>query len=206
MLQRRYRFVALLAPLVVASLSAGCATVGDQRVDALYQGGANATGGSGALYLVEESPPPTGGATTIEWVIGKIRDKDGKKLGNTVTDTAPVDTLMAAYIQELKGAGYNTVQQSAMPKNAVKGVVLKSASITLDEVKSPASLEAKCKITVRVEPWRNGAPLNKVEYQAEYTESAVTERDQQASKTLDHALRTVMVRSVPDIIKMIEQK
>lgn len=207
MLKRGYRCLRLLMALVVASLSVGCASAGDQRVNILYQRGVRATGGSGDLYLVGQSTASTGGATTIQWVIGEIRGKDGKKLGNTVTDTAPADTLWAAYTEEFNGAGYNTVQQNSLPKGVAKGVVLQSARIMLNEVKSQENLEATCRIRVRVEPWRDGVPLRKVEYEAEYNSAfAVTERDQQADKTLDQAIRTIMLRSVPDIIQMIEHK
>ena len=192
--------------LTLATLSAGCATVGDQRVDLLYQRGANASGGSGDLYVVEESPSPTGGSNTIQWVLGEIRDKDGKKLGNMVSDTSPADTLTAAYIQEFKGAGYNTVQRNAMPADAPKGMLLKRANIKLDEVKRASSFQVKCKVTVTVEPWSAGKALNRVEYEADYTDTAVTDRDLLASKTLHEALHVIMRRSVPDLVKMIEQK
>lgn len=204
MLRPGSRSVFVFVLLMVAAISAGCATVGDQRVNILYQKTANATGGSGDLYLVEELPPPTGGATTIQWVIGEIRNKDGEKLGNTVTDTAPTDILMSALVQEFKGV-YNAVQVRSMPKDAAKGLVLKSATIKMDEVKSPASMEAKCKVTVTVEPWSNGEAMTKLEYEADYTDTAVTGRDELASKTMLHALGIIMTRLVPEIVKIIEK-
>jgi len=196
----------LLTALMITLLSAGCASVGDQRVEVLYQRSVHASGGSGDLYLVEEVPPPTGGSSTIQWVIGEIRNKDGAKLGNTVTDTAPMDTLLAAFTQEFKSAGYNTVQLNSMPPGAAKGMVLKSATVKLDEVKSPSNLEVKSKVTVSVEPWRDGRALTKTEYEADYSESAVTGRDALASKALLQTIQTIMKRSVPDIVKTIEQK
>ena len=200
------RNILALAVLMIAALGAGCATVGDQRVEILYQRSANASGGSGDLYVVAESPALGGGATTIQWVLGEIRNKDGEKLGNTVTDTAPMDTLTAALVQEFKGAGYNTIQEKSMPQGVAKGVLLKSATIKLDEVKSAASLETKCKVTVTLEPWRDGKAIDKVDYESEYTDTAVTGRDTLAAKTLQQAMKVIMKRSVPDIVKMIEQK
>lgn len=191
--------------MMIVAITAGCATVRDQRVDILYERAANAAGGSGALYLVEE-PPPVGGATTVQWVLGEIRNKDGDKLGNTVTDTAPTDTLMAAFVQEFKGAGYNIVQASSMPKDTAEGLALKSAVIRMDEVKSPLSDEAKCKVKITVEPWRDGKAVTRLEYEADYTESAVTGRDELPSKTMLGTIQTIMRRSVPEIVKMIEAK
>ena len=195
-----------LVVLVIASIGAGCATVSDQRVDILYQSAANATGGSGDLYLVEEAPPPTGGAATIQWVIGRITNKDGENLGNTVTETAPTDTLMAAFVQEFKVAGYHTIQEGSMPKDAAKGVVLKRATIRLDEVKSPLSDEAKCKVKIAVEPWRDGKAISRLEYEAEYSDTAVTGRDVLLSNTMLRTVQTIMKRSVPEIADMIEKK
>jgi len=195
-----------LAALAVTALGSGCATVGDQRVELLYQGGVNAGGGSGDLYIVEATPPGTGGSSTIQWVLGEIRSKGGEKLGNTVTETAPMDSVLQAYIQEFKAAGYTTVQLNSMPSGAPKGVLIKSATVKVDEVKSPASLEVKSKVTVSVEPWRDGRALATTEYEADYTDSAVTGRDTLASQTLLQNVRTVMKRSVPDIIKAIERK
>lgn len=206
MLKPGQRNMLVFLVLIVAALGAGCATVGDQRVELLYQRGANASGGSGDLYVVAESPALSGGSNTIQWVLGEILNKDGEKLGNTVTDTAPMDTLTAALIQEFKGAGYNTIQDKSMPQGVAKGVLLKSATIKLDEVKSAASLEVKCKVTVTLEPWRDGKAINKVDYESEYTDTVVTGRDTLPSKTLQQAMRVIMKRSVPDIVKMIEQK
>ena len=195
-----------LVVLMIASVAAGCATVKDQRVDILYQSAANATGGSGDLYLVEESPPPSGGATTIQWVIGGITNKDGENLGNTVTGTAPTDILMAAFVREFKVAGYNTTQEGSMPKDATKGLVLKSATIRMNEVKNPLSDEAKCKVKIAVVPWRDGKAITNLEYEAEYIDTAVTGRDVLLSNTMVRTIQTIMKRSVPEIVNVIENK
>ena len=206
MLKPGYHQILLLGILLLTTLTAGCVTVGDQRVDVLYQTAANATGGSGDLYLVEESTRTSGGAASIQWIIGEIRNSHGEKLGNTVTDMAPTDILASAFTQELKRAGYNTIRLTSMPKDAAKGLVLKSAVIKIDELKTTSSLEAKSKVTVSIEPWRDGGPLSRLRYEADYSETAVTGRDRLAAKTLLQAIRTVMTRSVPEIVKMLEQK
>lgn len=198
--------VVLIATALLTTLTAGCATVGDERVNPLYHRTGNASGGSGEFYIVEETPPATGGASTIQWILGEVRDKDGEKLGNVVTDTAPIDVVASAYAQELRGAGYNTIQRGGMPPDAAKGLVLKSVTVKLDEVKSAASLEVKSKVMVTAQPWRNGQALGTLSYEADYTETAVTGRDELPSKSLQHAIGTVMTRSVPDIVKRVENR
>ena len=206
MLKPGIRDIFALVAVFIFSITTGCATVKDQRVDILYQSAANANGGSGDIHLVEESPPPTGGATTIQWVFGGITNKDGENLGKIVTDTAPTDTLMGAFVQEFKAAGYNTIQEGSIPKDAAKGMVLKSATIRVDEVKSPLSDEAKCKVKIAVEPWRDGKAITKLEYEADYTDSAVTGRDVLMSNTLLRTIQIIMKRSVPEIVNMIEKR
>ncbi len=192
--------------IMFAALLAGCATVGDQRVDVLYKSVANASGGSGDLYLVEEVAPASSGSTPIQWILGGITNKDGEKLGNIVTDTAPADLLTNAFIQELKGAGYKIVQESSMPREAPKGLKLRSVTITLDEVKSSLKDDAKCIVKISIEPWRNGKATDRLEYAAEYADSAVTDREELLSKTMLKAIQSIMNKAAPETIKILEQK
>ena len=200
------KYTAVLVMIVAGAMTAGCATVGDQRVDILYRSSANATGGSGDLYLVQEAQAPSGGTTPIQWIIGDITNKDGEKVANIVTDMAPADLLASAFDQELKTAGYNVLHVDSMPGDAVKGLDLKSVSIKMEEKKSLIEVNATCRVKISVEPWRNGKAVNKLDYEAEYTDSSVTDRDEIVSKTMAKALQTIMARSVPDIIKTLEQQ
>ena len=192
--------------IVGAALSAGCATVGDQRVDLLYQRTVNAKGGSGDLYFVEEGVPALSGTTPIQWVLGEITNKDGEKVGNIVTDTAPADLLTDAFTQEFRAAGYNVIQERPMPQDAAKGVKLKSVTIELKEKKSLVKVDAKCRVKISVEPWRNGKAMKLLEYEAEYSATDIVGREDPLPKTMQQALQTLMTRSVPEIVKMIEQK
>ena len=194
------RPITFLVFIVVAVILAGCATVSDQRVDILYQRTANANGGSGDLYLVEETAPASSGATPIQWILGGITNKDGEQLGNIVTDAAPADILTDAFVQELKGAGYNIIQNKTLPRETAKGLKIESVTIKLDEVKSPFKDDAKCKVKISVEPWRKGQAMNKLEYEAEYSDSAITDREELLSKTMLQAIQTIMIRAVPEIV------
>ena len=200
------RNIQTLAIMMITAIVAGCATVGDQRVDILYQRTVYADRGTGDLYLAQESSAPSTGTTPIQWIIGEIKNNDGEKLGNIVTDVAPTDLLMEAFIQELKGSGYNVFRESPIPQGATKGLKLKSVTIKLEEVKSVPKATATCKVKISIEPWLNGKATNKLEYEAEYDDTAITDRDELLSTTMLQTIQTLMARSVPEIIKTLEQK
>jgi hypothetical protein len=196
--------ITVLAFTVIATIISGCATVGDQRVNILYQSTAIAKGGSGDLYLVEEPTPDSSYSTPIQYILGGIKNKDGEQLGNIVTDKAPADLLIDAFYQEFKGAGYNVVQGNSMPREVAKGLKLQSITIKLDEVKG-VIVNSKCIVKISVEPWRNGKAINKLEYVAEYTDSVMTGREELLSKTMLQAIQSIMKKAVPEITKILEQ-
>ena len=200
------RHIHALVIILITAILAGCATTGDQRVDILYQRIVYTERGTGDLYLAQESSVPSTGTTPIQWIIGEITNNDGEKLGNIVTDVAPTDLLMEAFIQEFKGSGYNVFRESPIPQGATKGLKLKSVTIKLEEVKSVPKATAKCKVKISIEPWLNGKAVNKLEYEAEYEDTAITDRDELLSKAMLQAIQTLMARSVPEIIKTLEQK
>jgi hypothetical protein len=202
----RMRNILTLAIIIITAIVAGCATVGDQRVDVLYQRTVYADRGTGDFYLAQESSVPSSGTTPIQWIIGDITNNDGQKLGNIVTDVAPTDLLTEAFIQEFKGSGYNVFRESPIPQGATKGLKLKSVTMKLEEVKSVPKATAKCKVKISIEPWLNGKATSKLEYEAEYEDTAITDRDELLSKAMLQAIQTLMARSVPEIIKTLEQK
>ncbi len=206
MLKIGIRNIHTLAIIMITAIVAGCATVGDQRVNILYQRTVYADRGTGDLNLAQESSVPSTGTTPIQWIIGEITNNDGEKLGNIVTDIAPTELLMEAFTQELKGSGYNVIRESPIPQGAIKGLKLKSVTIKLEEVKSVPKANAKCKVKISIEPWLNGKTANKLEYEAEYDDIAITDRDELLSKTMLQAIHALMARSVPEIIKTLEQK
>lgn len=116
MLKIGIRNIHTLAIIMITAIVAGCATVGDQRVNILYQRTVYADRGTGDLNLAQESSVPSTGTTPIQWIIGEITNNDGEKLGNIVTDIAPTELLMEAFTQELKGSGYNVIRESPIPR------------------------------------------------------------------------------------------
>jgi len=196
----------LLIACALAAALQGCATTtADRRVDILYQPAANATGGSGTMNLVQGGRSASQ-AANIQWVLGQLTDSDGKKTGNVVTSIAPASLAMDALNQELKKAGYQVVQPGSMPADAKKGVSLNDVTIKLDETDSVLKNEAKCSVRLSLQPWRDGSAVSTVSYEAEYSESAVTDRDQLLNRVLQKALQLVMTRSVPEVVTAVEQK
>ena len=191
--------------LSLALLVPGCATV-DQRVDVLYQPAANAKGGSGDLYLVRNIPAASREASGIQWILGGIMNGDGEKGGNVVTNIAPADLVVDALSQELKASGYNVMRTDSLPASPGKAVALNSVTLTLDETRSFLKDEARCAARISVQPWRDGKAVSSLEYEARYSDTAVTDRDLLLPNTLQKTLELLMARSVPEIVRMLESK
>ena len=49
-------------------------------------------------------------------------------------------------------------------------------------------------------------PVTRLDYEAENTDTALTGKDVLASKTLDKAIQNLMQRSVPELVKIFEQR
>jgi len=188
--------------LPAALLLAGCATTADKRVDFLYETVGVATGGYGDIYLGQDARPREGN----EWLLGTITDKDGKKLGNITTITAPSDMIRDAFTQELEAAGYRVDPVETLQPDMAKGVRISSVTIRLDEVSSLLKRDATCSIHLVLEPWRNGSALNKRRYDVDYSLSALSDSDRLLPEIVQKALHGLMKRSVPELVTIIEQK
>lgn len=199
----------VIRQLVVAVIGlaalAGCATA-DRRADILYRPAANAKGGSGDLYLVQDVRPPAGEAAGIEWVLGKTTDKDGKTVGRIVTDTAPARLVMDALNRELQQAGYNVIVMERAPEQPLKALRLKEVTVRLDVTHSVVKDESSCTVKMSVEPWRRGAAAGVAGYEAQLSDTALVDREQLPPDTLQKTLQLLMSRAVPEIVRTLEQK
>jgi hypothetical protein len=200
------RYIGFIVVMLIAALTAGCATVGDERANILYRSSANASGGKGDFYLVQEVVTPSGGTNPIQWIVGDITNGDGVKIGDVVTDVAPSDLLANALVQEFKSVGFNVIQERTMPNDVTNGLKLKSATMKLEEVKRVTRNDATCSMKFVVELWRNGKATNKLQYESVYTDSAVTDRDELLSKAMLQTIQTLMKRAVPEIVGMNVRK
>lgn len=186
------------------TLMAGPA-IADQNVNFLYHPTALGSGGSGDIYL-SQGIQPLSDRPQVEWIIGGIKNGSGEKTGNIVTGRPPVDTLMDAFSQELKGAGYNVIPVEALPDRVEKGIRLTTVSIGLDEVDRIYKVEAKCNVKVSLEVWRNGTILKKLDYESSYEDSTFLDREMILLKSEQAALEQLMARAVREAILLIERK
>ncbi len=201
MAMRGLRHTLALVLLVVTSSALGCATA-DQRVDFMYEATGVAGGGFGEFSLARDIQPSSGN----EWVLGEITGKDGKKVGEIVSGIAPADEIRDAYMQELEAAGYAVRLVPALTQNVMKGARIVSAALRLDEKKHFFTTEAACTLKLTLEPWRNGSAMNRLRFVAVHTESALAGGEPLLEGVLQRTLHDVLTRSVPEIVKIVEQK
>jgi hypothetical protein len=202
LLCRRKTLLFLLA-LFAAVVFQGCAH-GDKRVNIVYQPVAKARGGSGIVYLVQGVKQPPAQAPAVQWVLGDVTNGDREILGKVRTDIPPAGLVLDALNEELRNAGYRTMTLDVMPAGVDKGIVLTDAILRLDDVHSAFSDEANCLLKVGLQQWRGGAATRNLEYQAEYSDTAVTGRDRLPSKVLQKTLQILMKRAIPEVVRVME--
>ncbi len=194
-----------LAAAAIMLLLAGCATT-DENVNFLYQPTTFGGGGSGDLYLARGDKSGAGKGTSVEWVLGEIKNGSGENKGRIISARSPADIMTDAFAREFKAAGYNVIPASDLPANVMKGIRLEKATIQLDEVKSLVKLETTCTVKVALEPWRNGVAIKKLNYENSYTASTLIDRDLFLLKSLQDTMQELMARIVREVTVMIEQR
>lgn len=201
----RRSFLKIILTVTVSFALQACASA-DKRVSLIYAPKANVKGGSGELYLVQEVRQPPSQAAAIQWVLGDVKDDEGKKMGKVVSDVAPASLVQDALARELSEAGYRVRTVDAMPAGVEKGLSLKDVVMKLDQVHNAFNDDVSSSVRMSVQPWRKGAAVSTLEYQAESSETAVSDRDRLASKSLQKTLQLLMSRAVPEVVKTLEQK
>jgi len=204
MIEISRRVIAACAIPVFILLLSGCAAV-DQNVNFLYQPTAFGHDGSGDLYLSQSARSASGGSNA-QWIIGEIKDKDGKNTGNIVTARSPADTVLDAFTREFKAAGYNVLPVNALPTGVTKGIKLESVDIKLEEVDRLYKVETMCTVKVSLEPWRNGKAVKRLNYENSYTDTTILDRDMILLKGMQSSLQELMTRVVREVTLILEQK
>lgn len=187
--------------LLGASLVAGCAT-GNRKVTMLYQPVGHYGTGAGELYLAW--PPGSTDRTDVQWVVGTTKNDDGETKGDIVSPIAPTDLVIDALKQELTATGYTVSTIDSLPPQAARGVVVAGVDMHLDDVTSLVKEEAKSRIIITLELWKNGDKFKKLLFEADYSDFAVKNRDQLLSDTLKAALQGAMEKAIPEIIAAFE--
>ena len=194
------RFFVLLAVLT----SSGCAQVA-QRVDVLYSPLATFRGGTGNLEIVDLNAQRTSSTDpSLRWAIGQIKDSEGMPVNEVISSIPPYEVITDAFKQELSTAGYRVTSAKALDKSTAKGVVFTDISVQLDEMPLAGRLETSCAIMLKLEIWKSGAVVNRLEYRSKYTDTAVKERQLLPQAVFQQAIREVVQKAVPDIISQLE--
>jgi hypothetical protein len=179
---------------------------GDERVNFLYQPTGFGRGGSGDLYISQKVMTTSDRLKPVQWIIGEIKNQTFDNSGNIVTSRPPLDTVMDAFSQEFKAAGYNVIQVDTLPADAKKGIVLDSVSIKLEEVDKLYKVETTCTVKISFETWRNGSAIKKHKYENSYSDSTILDREMILLKSMQMALQELMARVVREASLTIEQK
>jgi len=191
--------------LLAVSLLAACAPV-DVTLKPTYQSIGEIKGGGGPLVLASalETASKPDGTQRVQFIYGEIKDTDGRIKGNVVSPVAPASLVRDALQQELLKAGYTVQFAAALPKQVEHGLLLTTASVTLDEVASLVKIEAECKVQVTLELWKQGLLVRKLTYGKNVSDFAVRDREKLHQQLLQKALGAVMKDAIADLITYLK--
>lgn len=191
--------------LLLVVLLAGCAT-SDLQLKPSYQPVNEAKGPGGSLVLassLEGTVPGVG--ERIQWILGEVKDTDGKVKGNVTSPTAPTALLRDALQQELLRAGYTVQVGKAVPNDAEYGLVLAASTLQLDETRSLIKVEADCRVSFSVEIWVKGAKTNTLSFESRFSDFAVKDREKLHQEVLQKAFASAFKRALPAIIEQLKK-
>lgn len=191
--------------LLVSLLLGGCAT-SDLQLKPNYQPVGEAKGPGGVLVLassLEGTIPGVG--ERIQWILGEVKDTDGKVKGNVTSPTAPSALVRDALQQELLRAGYTVRTDRMLPKESDQGVVLTSSKLQLDEIRSLVKVEAECKVSFTVEIWKQGTKTNTLSFESRFSDFAVKDRQKLHEEVLQKAFASAFRRAVPAIVDNLKK-
>jgi hypothetical protein len=161
---------------------------------------ANASGGSGELYIVTH--PKAAGGTSI----GKLLDSGGKPVGDIQTSTALDAMMLHSFNNEMKTAGYQVSSGETPPAAATKVIELGALDITIEQVRGISRDEAKCSMGLDIKVFKNGVMVKKLGYEARNSNFAVRNRDDLAQSVFNGSFSSLLIQAVPDIVTILEQK
>lgn len=195
--------IKLLYLLCGLFVMAGCAAPG-MNVTLGYTPFVNATGGTGELFLVQDSVPQIDQKAL--WVIGQVKGYNGEKEKDLVVTSVPADLIAGMLADELTSAGYLVKQTKAVPEKSTKVVRISSVKMTLEESLSLFNfkLDATGAMALTLELWNNGARLQSFDYRASFSDADFKDGDLLGSLVLRSAIRDVMKQAVPDIVKSLK--
>jgi hypothetical protein len=199
-LKRILGIVALLVPVALA----GCATA-DKNVRLDYHPTIDAVGGTGELYVaISAERDSLAKRSGVEWILGEIKDDDGKPLGKLLTNMEPKGLVADAIIQELKAAGFKVKVVQSLPTDAAKGLVFSGITLKLNEVEGVVKAQAKGSVQVKMEVWKGGAKVKQLDYEEATSNSVMRTNTENLDKTLQETVTAVTRRAIPDLMQALE--
>lgn len=178
-------------------LVSGCARYA-HTVTTLYEPSATVSGGSGEVYIVIPENRQTR-SPDIKWVLGTVKDNENKIIDELISPRSSAEILQAAFGQEFKKAGYTVIPTTKRPAAELRVIDLTKSEIELEQISDFAGLEAKCRVLVGVDVFKNGQQIKRVQYESTSSKSDIKDRDMLARNVLDDALKSVMLEAMPDL-------
>lgn len=204
-LVRTLRLSCVAVSCLLVAMLAGCAT-SDLQLKPSYQPVSDAKGAGGSLVLassLEGTVPGVG--ERIQWILGEVKDTDGKVKGNVTSPTAPSALVRDALQKELLRAGYAVQVTKAVPQEAAYGLVLAASTLQLDETRSLVKVEADCRVSFSVEIWVKGAKTNTLSFESRFSDFAVRDREKLHQDVLQKAFASAFKRALPAIVEQLKK-
>jgi hypothetical protein len=200
-----FDLLAKLVLLLTAAICCGCTSI-SRNVNFLYQPSGIQLGATGTLHLCQSVQKATDLDRPVKWIIGEVRNDVSQDTGNILTSRAPVETVLDAFAQEFKRAGYDVVKVDSLPDGVKKGIRITSVSFRLEEDEKLYEAETRCVVKVSFEPWRDGVALKRVDYESSNADTTYLDRYNTLEKSLQTTLQQLMARAVKETTALLEQK
>ncbi|MBT1071453.1 YajG family lipoprotein [Pelotalea chapellei] len=194
----------LMSVLLLLLFCSGCARY-SRSVSTMYDPVSTARGGSGVLYIVMPLSQQTQSGS-VKWVIGAVKDEDENKIDEIFSAQSPGELIQGALGQEMKRAGYTITSVTSPPADVTKMLVITTPELVLDQISSTGKLTASCRLRMPLEIWKNGHLVKKMEYNATYSNTTVTDRDLLARAVLGETLHSTMNKAIPELVSLLESE
>ncbi|MCM0082608.1 hypothetical protein L4X63_13490 [Geomonas sp. Red32] len=188
--------------LIVAVMAlAGCTSL-PHRIDLMYIPSGPVKGGSGQIYLAAPKGATALPGEQLRWVVGEIKDSDGRVTDDITSPLAPRDQITDALTQELEKAGYQVLKGEAPPE-IVSGPYLRLSDVKIDLTESPSwfKVTSSALVSAKLEIWRSGTLVKTERYDASFEESYARTQPEELQVLLQKALEGVTEKAIPDVIR-----
>jgi hypothetical protein len=181
----------------------GCARY-TRNVNTLYQPSATVSGGSGEVYIVIPENRQTH-SSEIKWVLGKVKDDDSNIIDEVSSPRSPAEIIQDAFSLEFRRAGYSVIATTKRPADNRLVLDLTRTDITLDQVSDLADLNAKCRVVIGMDVYKNGQQIKRLQYESSSSKTDIKDRDMLARIVLEDALKSIMREAMPELHNLFRQ-